>query len=163
MLNFQWRQKYLKQNLTCTVCISRHGCEQVQFLDNGGQKHQTYINYFSHLVEKMQSKYPNQTLVFQHDNLLAHKNADIMKIVQGDRLEMIFSPSHTPEFSSVENVFADLKRQLSSYQYINVKETADKILKILFNYKSLDIKVFFKQVFRNILDFWDDIKVRKCL
>jgi hypothetical protein len=86
-----------------------------------------------------------------------------MKIVQGDRLEMIFSPSHTPEFSSVENVFADLKRQLSSYQYINVKETADKILKILFNYKSLDIKVFFKQVFRNILDFWDDIKVRKCL
>ncbi len=76
---------------------------------------------------------------------------------------MIFSPSHTPEFSAVENVFADLKRQLSSFQYININQTADKILNILFKYKSLDIKVFFKQVLRNILDFWDDIKVRKCL
>ncbi len=87
----------------------------MQFLDNGGQKHKTYIDYFENLVEKMQSKYPTQILIFQHDNLLAHKNADIMKIVQEDRLEMIFSPSHTPEFSAVENVFADLKRQLSSY------------------------------------------------
>ena len=76
---------------------------------------------------------------------------------------MIFSPSHTPELSAVENVFADLKRQLSSFQYININQTADKILNILFKYKSLDIKVFFKQVLRNILDFWDDSKVRKCL
>jgi transposase len=58
----------------------------------------------------MKEIYPGKTLVFQHDNLLSHKSSLIMKIMQDNDLEMIFSPSHTPEFSAVENVFADLKR-----------------------------------------------------
>jgi len=33
-----------------------------------------------------------------------------MQIMQDPQLEMLYSPSHTPEFSAVENVFADLKR-----------------------------------------------------
>jgi len=76
----------------------------------GGQTHETYYDYFSHLVDKMKAAYPEKTLVFQHDNLLAHKNSEIMKVIQEDRLHMIYNPSHTPEFSAVENVFADLKR-----------------------------------------------------
>jgi transposase len=55
-------------------------------------------------------KYPEKTLVFQHDNLVAHKNSEIMKIMGNPLLEMVFSPSHTPEFSAVENTFADMKR-----------------------------------------------------
>jgi transposase len=58
----------------------------------------------------MKAKYPDSVLVFQHDNLVSHKNSRIMQLIQEDRLHMIYSPSHTPEFSAVENVFADLKR-----------------------------------------------------
>ncbi len=58
----------------------------------------------------MSHKYPGKTLVFQHDNLLSHKNSEIMKIMEDPAIEMVFSPSHTPEFSAVENTFSDLKR-----------------------------------------------------
>ncbi len=67
---------------------------------------------------------------------------------------MIFSPSHTPEFSAVENVFADLKRQLGTYQFENTRDTAEEMARILFAYKPGQIKVFYKKVFHNILDFW---------
>jgi len=38
-----------------------------------------------------------------------------MQVMDDKALEMIYSPSHTPEFSAVENVFADLKRQLALF------------------------------------------------
>ncbi len=58
----------------------------------------------------MKAKYPEKKLVFQHDNLHAHKNSEIMKIMGNPLLEMLYNPSHTPEFSAVENTFADMKR-----------------------------------------------------
>ena len=58
----------------------------------------------------MKAKYPEKKLVFQHDNLVSHKTSHIMKIMQEKDLEMLFSPSHTPEFSAIENTFADMKR-----------------------------------------------------
>ena len=74
---------------------------------------------------------------------------------------MIFSPSHTPEFSAVENVFADLKRQLGTYQFDNTKDTAEEMAKILFAYKPYQVKAFYKKVFRNILDFWRKTNMEK--
>jgi transposase len=58
----------------------------------------------------MKAKYPEKKLVFQHDNLLSHKSSLIMRIMQDKTIDMIYSPSHTPEFSAVENVFATMKR-----------------------------------------------------
>ena len=63
----------------------------------------------------MKAKYPEKKLVFQHDNLLSHKSSLIMKVMQEKGLEMLFSPSHTPEFSAIENSFADMKRQLGAF------------------------------------------------
>ncbi len=87
----------------------------MQFIKTGGQTNETYEDYFSQLVDNMKIRYPGKRLVFQHDNLLSHKSSLIMKVIQADRLEMIFSPSHTPEFSAIENIFADLKRQLGTF------------------------------------------------
>ncbi len=72
----------------------------------------------------MKIRYPGKVLVFQHDNLLSHKNSEIMKIMEDPTIEMLFSPSHTPEFSAVENTFADLKRRLGGFQFNTVKETS---------------------------------------
>ncbi len=111
----------------------------------------------------MKTTYPDMTLVFQHDNLHAHKNSDIMKVIQDDRLQMVYSPSHTPEFSAVENVFADLKRQLGMHQFESAEGTADAMARILFAYKPHEIKAFYKQVLHNIVDFWKKTDVQKVL
>jgi len=111
----------------------------------------------------MKVKYPQATLVFQHDNLLSHKNSEIMKVIQADRLEMIYSPSHTPEFSGVENTFADMKRQMGSFQFIDVKKTADEMARILFHYSSKDMQVFVRKTLRNIIDFWKKIDREKLM
>ena len=76
------------------------------------------------MVNQMKISYPEKVLVFQHDNLLAHKSSEIMKIMEDDQIEMIYNPSHTPEFSAVENTFADLKRRLGGFQFNTVKETS---------------------------------------
>ncbi len=34
---------------------------------------------------------------------------------------------------------------------------------ILFGYTSFDMKIFFKKVFRNMEDFWDDMKINKII
>jgi hypothetical protein len=60
----QWKQRYLRQNLTCTVCISKNGVEQIQFIQEGGQTNETYYDYFAKLVESTKKKYPEKKLVF---------------------------------------------------------------------------------------------------
>ena len=82
----------------------------IQFIQEGGQTNETYYDYFDKLTELMKAKYPEKKLVFQHDNLVSHKTSHIMKIMQDPAIEMVFSPSHTPEFSAIENTFADMKR-----------------------------------------------------
>ncbi len=81
---------------------------------------------------------------------MAHKSSLIMRILQDKDLEMLFSPSHTPEFSAVENVFATMKQQLGSFQFTSVKKTAEEMMKILFSLKETDMHVFYRKVLRNI-------------
>ena len=76
---------------------------------------------------------------------------------------MLYSPSHTPEFSAVENVFADMKRRLGTFQFVNAKKTAESMSKILFQYKSRDMKVFFRKTLGNILDFWKKFHKKKVM
>ena len=46
------------------------------------------------------------------DNLSAHKNTRIMKIMQEENVSMLLTPSNTPEFSPIENMFGYVKRKL---------------------------------------------------
>ena len=86
-----------------------------------------------------------------------------MQVMQDEDLQMLYSPSHTPEFSAVENAFADMKRQMGSFQFTSVERTASEMVRILFKYSGPDLQVFYKKVFRNILDFWDQTDKDKIL
>lgn len=43
------------------------------------------------------------------DNLSSHKTIEIMKIMQSDKVSMLLTPSNTPEFSPIENMFGYVK------------------------------------------------------
>lgn len=64
------------------------------------------------LYREMTAAYPDKLLVFLMDNLAAHKCLNIMKIMQYDNVSLLLTPSNTPEFSPIENMFGYLKRKL---------------------------------------------------
>ena len=57
----------------------------------------------------MKIKYPDKKLFFVMDNLLAHKSSLVWKIMQDEQAFILFTPSGTPEFSPIENMFAKVK------------------------------------------------------
>ena len=48
------------------------------------------------LIKEMKKKYPNKKLVFVMDNYVGHKSSLVMKIVQAEKVKMIFTPSNSP-------------------------------------------------------------------
>lgn len=71
----------------------------------------------SKLYEQMTEVYPNHTLVFLMDNLSAHTNIEIIKIMQNENVSLLLTPSNTPEFSPIENMFGYVKRKLMDMEF----------------------------------------------
>ena len=71
--------------------------ELLRFFHKGGTTNEYFEDYFSHCVEEMKRKYPTKTLIFVMDNLLAHKSAYIMRLIQDERVGILYTPSNTPE------------------------------------------------------------------
>ena len=74
-------KKKLQHNLTCTACISSERVEFIKFFSKGGTKKEYFVDYMWNLYEKMTESYPNHILVFLMDNLRAHTNIEIMKLM----------------------------------------------------------------------------------
>jgi len=106
--------KYGKRfnNITCTACISQKEIEALRFFYKGGTTTEYFEDYFDELVKEMKLKYPEKHLLFIMDNLWAHKSTYIMRIMQDLQLEMLLTPSNTPEFSPIENMFGMVKVRL---------------------------------------------------
>ena len=58
----------------------------------------------------MRNKYPAKHLLVVMDNLHAHKNDLIMKIMQEpENKSILYTPATSPQFSPIENMFAKVK------------------------------------------------------
>ena len=97
--------------------------------------------YFSNLVEAMKIKYTNKKLVFLLDNLKAHKTSLIMKILNNEELcSLLMTPSCTPQFSPIENVFCKTKKILQKFEIKGTPELlALDVSRILFAFKEEEI------------------------
>ena len=77
----------------------------------------------------MLRKYPHKKLVFILDNLWyilfgfiyfqrAHKSSLIIDLVkENPRVNLLLTPSNTPEFSPIENLFGHVKRTLADFEF----------------------------------------------
>ena len=80
-------------------------------------------------MRAMLEKYRSKKLVFILDNLTyfsftlvkifrAHKSSLIFDLVkEKDRVNLLCTPSNTPEFSPIENLFGHIKRTLSDFEF----------------------------------------------
>ena len=81
----------------------------------------------------MKAKYPGKRLVFVMDNLWAHKSNLIMDLMKKeDKVIMLLLPSHTPEFSPIENMFGLIKKHMRDYEFKQKENAALKIMQEMF-------------------------------
>ena len=89
-------------------------------------------------------KYPaHKKLVFVLDNLWAHKSSLIVDLVSRyERVELLLTPSNTPEFSPIENLFGYVKRKLKDFEFekeikgkMKRQRLAYEVMKVMFNIK----------------------------
>lgn len=65
----------------------------------------------------MRKKYPGNKLSFIFDNLAAHKTSVIMRIAEKEHIEILFTPSNSPIFSPIENLFGYVKKKLVDLEF----------------------------------------------
>jgi len=152
-----WEQeKLLSKNMTCTATISTQCVEFLQFFTEKGTTSEMFESYLSNLIEHLTLKYPNKELVFLLDNLCAHKTSLIMKILNNeDHCFLLLTPSNSPQFSPIENMFSNTKKILSKKK---IQPTAEllalKITKVMFGFSEQEVQKFFRRTFDNFLVFW---------
>ena len=88
------------------------------------------------------------------DNLWAHKSTYIMRIIQDLQLEMLYTPSNTPEFSPIENMFGMAKVRLKDQEFKTKEELTKAVIKTFYSLKPHNINGFFKKTLDNILKYW---------
>lgn len=52
-----------------------------------------------------------------------------MKLMQEDDVSMLLTPSNTPEFSPIENMFGYIKKKLQDLEFFNKEHVAKVISK----------------------------------
>jgi hypothetical protein len=69
----------------------------VRLYFGGGTTNEVFEEYFSELVYRIDKAYANKELLIIMDNLRAHKNPCILKIMQHfPRISILYTPAHTP-------------------------------------------------------------------
>ena len=156
-----WQEeKKLSHNMTCTATISTRCVEFLQFFMEGGTKNEMFQGYFSNLIDKMKLKYPRKDLVFLLDNSCSHKSSLIMKIINNeDHCFLLLTPSCTPQFSPIENMFSTTKKLLALQEAKGTPELfAHKVSTIMFGFSEKEIQKFYRRTFDNFLAFWFKVK-----
>ena len=100
-----------------------------------------------------------------------HKSSLIEDYVKEfPRVNLLLTPSNTPEFSPIENLFGHVKRKLRDFEFekgIKGKEKplrlAFEVMKVMFEVKRYTFEGFFKKTFQNMLSFWINLKREKLL
>ena len=97
-----------------------------------GTTNEGYADYFDRLLEAMKKRYPQKKLMFLKDNLWAHKCVLICRMMQDEQVKMLLTPSNTPEFSPIENMFSYVKRKMTNYNYGTREEVSMRVCQEMF-------------------------------
>lgn len=78
------------------------------------------------------------------DNLLAHKSVQVVNVFQGSqRLELLFLPSNSPQFSPIENMFGYLKGKLKDMIFKGKEDLTFKVVNAMFSLTEQQMHGFF--------------------
>lgn len=74
--------------------------------------------------------------------------------MQEKNIKMLLTPSNTPEFSPIENMFGYVKRKLQDLEFKSKEQAAKLIAEQMFGLKKSIIGGFYKKSLSNMYNFW---------
>ena len=72
-----------------------------------------------------------------------------MKIMQDKRLQLLLTPSNTPQFSAIENLFGYIKKKLEDLVFENKEQVSEKVTNTMFGLEERVLHGFYKKVLYN--------------
>jgi hypothetical protein len=67
---------------------------------------------------------------------------------------MLLTPSNTPEFSPIENMFGMVKVKLKDYEFKKKEALTKEVMRTLFNLSLHNFNGFYKKTLDNMLKYW---------
>ena len=77
-----------------------------------------------------------------------------MRLMQDDETEMLLTPSNTPDFSPIENMFGITKKRMKDYEFKTKNELTKAVIDTFYNLKPNHFTGFFHKTLDNILKYW---------
>lgn len=71
---------------------------------------------------------------------------------------MLLTPSNSPQFSPVENLFGYIKRSLQDQSYKTKEELVCGVMNAMFSLPERQMHSFYQKTLNNMIDFWHGIK-----
>lgn len=70
---------------------------------------------------------------------------------------MLMTVANTPEFSPIENMFSEVKKAISDFNFDVSKEIiCYRVAETMFNFTSEKISSFFRRTLNNFKEFWNN-------
>ena len=107
--------------------MSKQGVELLQYIYKGGTTNAVFADYLEKLIDVCRRKYQDKVITIVCDNLRSHKCTEVLKVVQGPKVELVFLTSYSPEYSAIESLFGWIKNRLKDVIFDTKEKLVDKI------------------------------------
>ena len=100
-------QKTNMEPIAVVAAVSeRYGVDLVMMFERSVNQHK-----FKEFLLKLRNKYPFRRMALVLDNLTAHKTKSVLKYMEEAGLKSIFNVPYSPDYNSIELVFAQVKHR----------------------------------------------------
>ena len=109
------------------AALSKERVELIQYIYKGGCTNAVFGDYLEQLIGVCKNKYKNKIITIICDNLRSHKCTEVMKVIQHDKVELVFLTSYSPEYSAIESLFGWLKNKMKDAVFDSKETLANKL------------------------------------
>jgi transposase len=86
-----------------------------------------------------------------------------MRLMQYPYVKMLLTPSNTPEFSPIENLFGYAKKKLIDLNFKSKEQVVKTVTDLMFSMDENRFVGFYRKTLNNMVRFWSYLKRSKIL
>ena len=114
----------------------------------GGIKTNIFIDFMKELTKKIE----NKETYYLMDNAVIHKTKKFMEYVKECKINILYNAPYHSEINPIENIFSMLRNTINR----NENQTIEKIKESIENFKKVDNKEKFKNIFNHNIKMLDE-------
>ena len=114
----------------------------------GGIKTNIFIDFMKELTKKIE----NKETYYLMDNAVIHKTKKFMEYIKECKINILYNAPYHSEINPIENIFSMLRNTINR----NENQTIEKIKESIENFKKVDNKEKFKNIFNHSIKMLDE-------